>query len=605
MILENQLPSVEECLRGLRQHSGTDAIWPRFLEASLRLTGGLESRVLTRNPQSGALETAARLTAGGMDTVIPAELFHEFAMAAERNGPIAGSRNGSGTFVASRIEHAPGGRAMAVVRLGEVADATCSAALSRLELACAAISAGQLNSALTDAKRETQTFADVLDLMILLDEQTAFRAAAMLLCNQLAARHSAERVSLGWLHGPYIHVEAISHSDRFEKKAEAVKALAAAMEEAVDQDDEILFPPPADSLTVSRCHAAFATAQGLAHLASVPLRIGSRVIGVITLERSEKPFVVTELRGLRLTADHAARRLEDLWRRDRWFGARLADWTKCKAGTLIGVEHTGAKLIALSVAVVLAVLVFVKTEYRVEAPFTLRSDTVAYLPAPFDGYLAQVHFRVGDNVANTKPLVALSTKELLLEESAAQAERNSFLAEAQKAESTDNIAEMQIALAKAEQAAARLERARYHLSQAVIRAPFSGIVIEGDLRERIGMPVKQGELLVKFAQLSDVYAEVKVNERNIIHVKPGAAGELAFTSQPRTKYAVRTERIEPVADATEKGNNFTVRCIAAGTPEEWWRPGMTGICKINAGDRSLLWILTHHTVEFLRMALWW
>jgi hypothetical protein len=45
--------------------------------------------------------------------------------------------------------------------------------------------------------------------------------------------------------------------------------------------------------------------------------------------------------------------------------------------------------------------------------------------------------------------------------------------------------------------------------------------------------------------------------------------------------------------------------VAAGSPEEWWRPGMTGICKINAGDRSLLWILTHRTVEFLRMALWW
>lgn len=465
---------------------------------------------------------------------------------------------------------------------------------------------GQLaESALEQAQRETRVFADILDLMVLLDEQIAFRAAAMLLCNQLAARTGAERVSLGWLRGPYIRVEAISHSDRFDEKAAAVKALAAAMEEALDQDDELLFPAPPEARTRTRLHVVFAREQGVAHVASVPLRSEGRAAAVITLERGRAPFSEAELRSLRLTADHAAPRLEILRRRDRWFGARLAHWSQRKAGSLIGAEHTGAKLIALSLAALLAVLIFAKKTYRVEAPFTLRSDTVAFLPAPFDGYINEVRYRIGDTIAAEQPLVALDTRELSLEESAALAEQNSFLAEAQKAQSGDHIAEMQIAIAKSEQARARLERARYRLSQATIKAPFAGIVAEGDLRERVGAPVKQGEVLLKLAQLSALYAEGSVGERSITHIADGATAEVAFASRPQTKYPVRVERIEPIATASEKGNNFTVRCLPTGAPEPWWRPGMSGICQIDAGPRSLLWILTHRTVEFLRLQLWW
>jgi len=37
---------------------------------------------------------------------------------------------------------------------------------------------------------------------------------------------------------------------------------------------------------------------------------------------------------------------------------------------------------------------------------------------------------------------------------------------------------------------------------------------------------------------------------------------------------------------------------------DWWRPGMAGVAKIHVGHRSFLWILTHRTVDFLRMFFW-
>ena len=52
----------------------------------------------------------------------------------------------------------------------------------------------------------------------------------------------------------YIRVQAISHMEKFEKKMDAVQYLEAAMEEAFDQDEEILWPRPEEVHSVVRDH---------------------------------------------------------------------------------------------------------------------------------------------------------------------------------------------------------------------------------------------------------------------------------------------------------------------------------------------------------------
>jgi hypothetical protein len=83
------------------------------------------------------------------------------------------------------------------------------------------------------------------------------------------------------------------------------------------------------------------------------------------------------------------------------------------------------------------------------------------------------------------------------------------------------------------------------------------------------------------------------------------AGEVAFVSQPRRKFPLRVIRLEPAAVPKEKENVFLLRGALTSPPEPWWRPGMSGVCKIDIGKRTLGWILTHRTVDFLRMLLWW
>jgi hypothetical protein len=130
------------------------------------------------------------------------------------------------------------------------------------------------------------------------------------------------------------------------------------------------------------------------------------------------------------------------------------------------------------------------------------------------------------------------------------------------------------------------------------------VVVEGDLRERIAAPVKQGDALYKVARLDSLYAEAEVPERDVKEILGKARGEIAFVARPRLKYPVTIETIEPAAMTKKDGNVFLIR-LKLERAEDWWRPGMTGLCKLSVEKRSLFWILTHRTVDFLRMKLWW
>jgi len=453
------------------------------------------------------------------------------------------------------------------------------------------------------AKNDVLRFVDTLDLMVILNEEKRYMAAAMAFCNEIASRFGCSRVSLGWLKDAYIRVQAISHMEKFEKKMDAVQYLEAAMEEAFDQDEEVVYPKPEGSASIIRDHEAFAMGQGVKNMVSLPLRLDEEPAGVLTCER-ENPFSETEISGLRLICDQASRRLGDLKRHDRWFGARFLDYIREKLGKLVGVEHTLAKCVGIIVCILLAVLIFGKWRYRVEAPFILKTDDLAYLPAPFDGYIDEVHVQVGDVVNENDILLSLDTAELLLEESAAIADQTRYGSEAEKARERNTLAEMKIAFALKAQAEAKLDLIRYHLSNAEIRAPFAGVVVEGELKELQGAPVRKGDVLFKVALIEKMYAELDLNERDIHEIAVERDGEIAFVSMPDRKFPIRVEVINPVAATKEEGNVFPVRCAFTGEVERWWRPGMSGIAKVNVGKRNILWIFTHRTVDYFRLLLW-
>ena len=455
------------------------------------------------------------------------------------------------------------------------------------------------------AEQRRVDLAEILELMLLLNQQERFLAAAMTVVNQAVSHYSCSRVSLGWQVDGYMVLQCISHMDEFEPKMAIVNQLEAAMEEAIDQDEEIFFPAVALDGPISRDHASYAREQHVAQMLSLPLRAAGKVLGVLSCEREKLPFSEDDIRSLRIFCDQISSRLAVLHRADRGLLTRFMDGLRTFFTSLLGVEKTLTKLTGLFCCGLLLATVVIKLPYRIEAPFILRSKDVRQVSAPFAGYIDQVQAEIGQQVEEGSPLATLDSSDLVLEEAAALANRLRYLREEERARAKNTLIEMKIAQAQAAQAQAQLELIQHRLNRAQLRSPIPGIVVEGDFSERRGTPVEKGELLFKIARHEKMFAEIRIAERDIQTILPGQAGELAFVSNPRLKFPLVIDQIDPLAGSDESGNSFGVRSKIFTSAEDWWRPGMSGISKVTVGERRLLWIISHRTLNFLRLLVWW
>src|SRR6185437_10342344 len=112
-----------------------------------------------------------------------------------------------------------------------------------------------------------------------------FVSAAMNMCNELANRSGASRVTLGWYKGNNIKVKAISHTEEFDKKQDLIVQLQRVMEECADQEEIVQYDPAGKSSeNVTREAQALSRSQGGNSVLSLPLRNRAEVVGVITLE---------------------------------------------------------------------------------------------------------------------------------------------------------------------------------------------------------------------------------------------------------------------------------------------------------------------------------
>jgi len=462
----------------------------------------------------------------------------------------------------------------------------------------------QLNRLVSRSNNDSIHVINALDLMVLLNDSKHYMRAALTFTNELCARFSCDRVSLGWLNGAYIELQSISHMETFDRKMEVAQSLEAMMEECFDQDEEVIWPRADDSKSVVRDHSSFARDQAVNYLVSLPLRLDSDPVAVVSCERNLKPFSSNEINGLRAMCDQATRRLSDLKKHDRWFGARMAQSFKDTLGELIGVENTWAKFGGMLASLVLLYVIFGSWDYRIEASFILRTDDLTYLPVPFDAYIDEVNVDIGDRAKKGDFLLQLDTDALLLQESEAIADVSRFAREEEKLRASQQLADMRIAEAMKEQAQGALNGIRYNIGNARILAPYDGIIVEGELKKMLGAPVKKGDVLFKIAALEMLYVELKVDERDIHEISEGQVGEIAFVAQPALDFPIRVKNIYPAATIHDEENVFVLKGELTGDAAGWWRPGMSGVAKIEVGERSVFWVITHRTVEFLRLFFW-
>lgn len=445
----------------------------------------------------------------------------------------------------------------------------------------------------------------VLDLVASAQEHEGFIEAATAFVTELATKLACDRVSIGFVRAGRARVRAMSHTAHVASRTNLIRAIGAAMDEAIDQKAPVAVPPPPGAAPcVRRAHDDLAREGNAGSVCTVPFACGSRIVGALTLERSAgRPFDARTLDLVEAVAGLAGPALEVLRREDRWLAVKAADAARRTAARLVGPGHLALKLGVVAVTAVAAVLCFATGDYRVVARAGMEAREQRAAVAPFRGYLREAPARAGDVVRQGQMLAVLDDRELRLERARLESQGDQLERQRALALAQGNAAQINIARAQIEQTAARIALVDQQLGKTRVVAGFDGVVVSGDLTQSLGSPVDRGQVLFELAPLHAYRLVLQVDERDIGEVVRGQRGHLLLAATPHDAAAFTVEKILPVATARDGRNYFRVEARLDRAPEGL-RPGMEGVAKIAVDERLLVTIWTRSALDWAHLALW-
>ena len=570
-----------------------------------RVSGGL---LLLGPDQEGAYVPAAVWPHAGRDLQYLSPAAERTLK--ERRGIVVAAADGSpasrepGVLVGYPIDVSGTLHGVVVLDMAPGADPTLQRALRLLHWASAWLLDQFRKRALEERDARLKRMALAMDIVATAMQQHAFAPAALAVANELAGRLACDRVSIGLEKSGSIEVQAISHTATFDPKMDLGRRIGEAMDEVLDLDVALVHPPRDDIERAAVAHAELAREyRGLA-VCSVPLLDSGQTVGVLTFERSSgEPFDGDTVELCKTVGGLLGPILELKRENERGLVRHAIGEVQSGVHALFGPRHPGVKLIALVIAGIVGFFCIATGTFRVAAKTVVEGAVQRVAAAPFDGYILQSFVRPGDTVRAGQVLCRLDDRELKLEQTRLLSEREQLVRKHRQALAAQERSNMTIIAAQIDQVEAMLALVGDKLARATLVAPFDGVVVSGDLHQLLGTPVELGKMLFQIAPLDAYRVILQVEERDIAYVQVGQSGVLTLSGAPNRYMDFSVRQITPVSTAQEGRNYFRVEAHLQDA-SEGVRPGMEGVGKIVAGERTLIWIWTHNLVNWLRLTIW-
>lgn len=491
------------------------------------------------------------------------------------------------------------------LEFSDVNEADLQALMRQLQWGCGWFES-YLRRAQQDGSGDTrERLSRLLELTAIALTHERFRAAAMAIVTELASQLGCDRVGLGFRNGQQTKIYALSHSAQFGEQTNLVRLITNAMDEALDQLDTVVYPPEHDEQLVTWAHAKLAETSGAKTICTVMISSGDTVLGALSFERSTGiPFDRKTVDLLEQTAALLGPVLEMKRRDDRLLITKAAESLRNLVTKFVGPRHYATKLIGLVLATLFIVLSLAEGDYRVTAEAVLEGAVQRSMVAPINGYILEAEARAGDLVKQGQMLFSIDDRDLRLEFLKWSSQKEQIDRRYRDALAVKNRSEVNIFKAQLDQAEAQLDLLKEQIARTRVTAPFEGVVVSGDLSQRLGSPVSRGEILLTVALLNEYRVVLQVDERQIAELQVGQEGQLILKALPQKSLPFIVERITPVSEPAEGRNRFRVEAkLATGTALV--RPGMEGSGKIMIDRRSLRWIWTHEMVEWFKLWIWY
>ncbi len=435
-------------------------------------------------------------------------------------------------------------------------------------------------------------------------EQFAFAVV-----NSLKSKLGCEQISLGRVEGRGVRVICVSGMAELYARSPGLREIQQAMCECLDAGTIVAYQssgphsgePGGLKLLI---HKHWHEATGRASVASVPLVYRNEVVAVLSVRgAAQQTFSDGDLKKIQEMVAPLSQGLMLVERAGRGLRQHVRDELRRFRRAVLAKGAWGRKALGAAAALLAAWMVFGKMEYVVSAPCELICAEERILAAPFEGTLAAVHVRPGDEVQADQILVEFDTRDIQLEQNRLGGEIEIARTQLTRAMAERNTGVAGEAQAQLDMARAQVELIRYRLDRALVRAPADGTVVEGDLLPRIGEVVPLGEPLLQLAPRASMTVEIHVPEHAVAMLATGLAGQFTTHARPELSQTMRLDQLQPRAEIKNGQNVFVARAELVDKPE-WLRAGMTGVARVRAGSQPAWWVLLHRAIDNVRLKMW-
>jgi len=437
-----------------------------------------------------------------------------------------------------------------------------------------------------------------LALLLSITNSNDLDSAAANAATHLCGKWDCDRVAIGLKDQQKIRVTGLSHSTQFDARSNLIQQIRAVMAEAL-QDNRTCQVHKLNNGSNAKlpAHKTLSERDGGHCVCSILLFDRGKPSGVVVLER-DTSFGLEDIVQLETSATLIGALLERKVLRTReqlgsayWRFMPTERWKR-----ILGITVS---------LVLLGFLMLGVTTHQVVGKARLEGAIQRAVVSPFQGYVAESNVRAGETVKTGELLAKLKEDELRLEFRKWVSQRNEYDRQYRKALSSLNHSEAKIFRSQVSQAEAEIELIEMQLAQTELKAPFDGVVIEGDLSQLLGTPVERGEVLFKISPLNHYRVVIEIDERDIPEIVLGDKGMLTLSALPGGALPFVVRHIASVSKSEGEGIFFRVEAdLSDSNALASLRPGMEGIGKVNVGSASRLWVWTRRLVNWAQLLAW-
>ena len=442
-------------------------------------------------------------------------------------------------------------------------------------------------------RTESSTLIDATDD----PTRLAFRLAA-----EVKNRFQFDLAAVGLVRRGGVEVTAISGLDELRAANPGVVLIRAAMEECLDAGDVVAYGLEVDEN--ARLHAQWSEAIGGASVATLPLSSHGDVVAVIgvsrdaskTLTRAEVVALGEELAeyGPLVPLSRAASRSVL-----SHFGSAIGE----SARRAVGSGRRRAMTAVVVIVAVVAWLLFGQLPYSFTVPCMVRATSHRTVSCPRDGILQELYVRPGDVVGKGQILATLDALSDIMERNRLQSETAALQAQADQALAEGDAGQERVLLAQQESQKAQLVAIEHSIKRAEIRAPVAGVILDGDLREKLGSRMSRGEALFELTRRERTVVVLKIPENLMIDARKRVEMVFSPSARPETEFTLTDLKIDPTSSVIDGKNVFLAEAKTATALSEL-AVGMEGVAHIATGYRGAWWVLTHRMTDWLKLQFW-